>query len=560
MAEVNDEVDERNATNTSLETEVSGESVPSSMESDRKRSPEDLEETDKSNDSSRPRIAVPAGLDRLSKWAARLFDPDRPRGLIQPPQTIPLNDEFLREFGRREKHSDQVRGVQLEIDRQIDDDDATAIATSESATQKSRDRRRKVKIVNLRYTTTSETLEKTCAEFGPIETVNLIMNPAATGDNRNAGHGYVLFANAESAQNCVDNLKHIDGRNVVVTLASSSKNASNAGSALSNRYWDAPNKDLSTRCFHCGNIGHIAADCTNNRRIKPCPLCADLGHHDQPRLCPMRNVCFTCGVPGHVSRECRWTQQQNPRRNAQFPLPRRIICTVCYDHRHHRSQCRAGLSSSRNVIAPPSAPAAVCFTCGNVGHYMCKNIEWRFGLRGISCANCGMPGHNVFQCSRPNLDQCARSNETWQHEIERASTVSFVEEYIVEINKNNPQAQQPSQQKQPLRKDPRGRSRDQNGNHRQLGQNRPFHSMPPPKKRSNGNPNPPSPPSQAKRQSSNNDKKNNYNSSSNNNNNDKNDRDPRKRSFPSKNKSSTPPPQKKQKNHWKSPPNRAESR
>jgi hypothetical protein len=171
-----------------------------------------------------------------------------------------------------------------------------------------------------------------------------------------------------------------------------------------------------------------------------------------------------------------------------------------------------------------------------------------------------MPGHNVFQCSRPNLDQCARSNETWQHEIERASTVSFVEEYIVEINKNNPQAQQPSQQKQPLRKDPRGRSRDQNGNHRQLGQNRPFHSMPPPKKRSNGNPNPPSPPSQAKRQSSNNDKKNNYNSSSNNNNNDKNDRDPRKRSFPSKNKSSTPPPQKKQKNHWKSPPNRAESR
>ena len=39
---------------------------------------------------------------KRSKWAARLFDPNRSWGLVEALQVIPLNDEFLQAFGKRE--------------------------------------------------------------------------------------------------------------------------------------------------------------------------------------------------------------------------------------------------------------------------------------------------------------------------------------------------------------------------------------------------------------------------------------------------------------------------
>ena len=55
--------------------------------------------------------------NKLSKWAARLFDPNRPRGLVEAPQVIPLNDEFLTAFGKREKEYDALSGKEIEIDQ-----------------------------------------------------------------------------------------------------------------------------------------------------------------------------------------------------------------------------------------------------------------------------------------------------------------------------------------------------------------------------------------------------------------------------------------------------------
>uniref|UniRef100_A0A7S0GD51 Uncharacterized protein n=1 Tax=Proboscia inermis TaxID=420281 RepID=A0A7S0GD51_9STRA len=54
---------------------------------------------------------------KLSKWAARLFDPNRPQGLVHAPQLIPLNDEFLQVFGKREKDCDEMAGREIEIDK-----------------------------------------------------------------------------------------------------------------------------------------------------------------------------------------------------------------------------------------------------------------------------------------------------------------------------------------------------------------------------------------------------------------------------------------------------------
>jgi hypothetical protein len=62
---------------------------------------------------------------RLSKWAKRLFDPNRPRGLVEAPETIPLNDEFLSQFGKREKEFYERTGNKIELeDDNLDDMDA----------------------------------------------------------------------------------------------------------------------------------------------------------------------------------------------------------------------------------------------------------------------------------------------------------------------------------------------------------------------------------------------------------------------------------------------------
>lgn len=66
---------------------------------------------------------VEVAKKKLSKWAARLFDPDRPRGLVEAPRTIPLNDEFLTAFGKREKEFDDQLGRNINIDQEIVDDD-----------------------------------------------------------------------------------------------------------------------------------------------------------------------------------------------------------------------------------------------------------------------------------------------------------------------------------------------------------------------------------------------------------------------------------------------------
>ena len=68
---------------------------------------------------------------RLSKWAARLFDPDRRRGLVEAPEVIPLNDEFLSSFGKREKEFDSATGRETVIeDDDLDDMDFIASASA----------------------------------------------------------------------------------------------------------------------------------------------------------------------------------------------------------------------------------------------------------------------------------------------------------------------------------------------------------------------------------------------------------------------------------------------
>ena len=354
---------------------------------------------------------------KLSKWAARLFDPNRPRGLVEAPQVIPLNDEFLTAFGKREKEYDDISGRVVDVDKTLldvealDDDNETmgSSDTGDKGGEKQKDPKCKVKVANLTYSTTTATIARTCGKYGPVVDVNIILD-----DNRQStGRAYVVFEDHESALECVNKMNEqtLEGRVIYVTSTSSSgRKSMDASSGLpgssmkrkETRYWD---RDISTKCHQCGEVGHIAVNCPNEEKPRTCVLCAQVGH--EMWSCPMKCVCFNCGVPGHVSRDC-------PHRRG---LPNRIICTVCYQNGHHRFDCRE---------RPWNAPAkdAICIQCGQKGHFMCSEMRWFFGLKGVTCFNCG-GNHLGERCRRANAETCSKNPDVGRQEIEMAGTMTL---------------------------------------------------------------------------------------------------------------------------------------
>jgi len=367
-------------------------------------------------------VAFNHAKSRLSKWAARLFDPNRPRGLVEPPQVIPLNDEFLTAFGKREKEFDDTIGRDAEIDRSNIDEVDPGGKSSEDAIELDEEEGKKkgaesyegckVKITNIGYTTSLELLTKKVQRYGSLVEVNLIMDKDKP--NLNIGKAYVTFELAECASDFVDKMNEqtLDGRAIRVAIAASNQRRKSTSGKLGNmmaRYWE---KDISSKCYRCGEVGHVEAHCTNEEKPKPCPLCAELGHDSWS--CPRKNVCFNCGVPGHVSRDC-WERRG---------LPKRTVCGFCFQSGHHRWNC---MEQPRNVLAY-NATHAKCIVCGELGHFSCQPMRWFFGLKNRYCFNCGQTGHHGINCERPTLDVCSKNSEVALKEIERAEAFSLSEE------------------------------------------------------------------------------------------------------------------------------------
>ncbi|KAF7301639.1 hypothetical protein MIND_00729400 [Mycena indigotica] len=154
----------------------------------------------------------------------------------------------------------------------------------------------------------------------------------------------------------------------------------------------------NSSCFKCGNLGHIAENCSSEQRL--CYNCRQPGH--ESAACPSpRTVaakqCYSCGGVGHIQADCptlRIQQQSggqkcyncgrfghiakicpvgNPVFTARPPLPGRALNTStlplvrCY-------RCGGPNHVARDCLAPPGDDTAVkpkslsCYRCKQEGH------------------------------------------------------------------------------------------------------------------------------------------------------------------------------------------------
>ena len=103
----------------------------------------------------------------------------------------------------------------------------------------------------------------------------------------------------------------------------------------------------STHCFNCGQEGHAASACPQQRsEAKMCYVCGSSAHLS--RNCPSaksKRSCFTCGSTAYLSKEC-----------PQRPAP---VCHNCGEVGHAKSTCIAPARTSGACFA---FAAGQCFS------------------------------------------------------------------------------------------------------------------------------------------------------------------------------------------------------
>ncbi|KAG9015979.1 hypothetical protein FRB90_003963 [Tulasnella sp. 427] len=165
-------------------------------------------------------------------------------------------------------------------------------------------------------------------------------------------------------------------------------------------------------CFKCGNLGHIAENCTAPERL--CYNCRQTGHESancpSPRTVAAKQ-CYSCGGVGHIQADCPTLRLQAQGKR----------CYTCGKVGHLASNCRSGSGAGglaaridgpfNRGVAPSSGPV-ICYRCGGSNH-IAKNCladasvvtsyaSTRPGGGGRppkTCYKCGSADHLARDCA-----------------------------------------------------------------------------------------------------------------------------------------------------------------
>ncbi|KAI0065766.1 hypothetical protein BV25DRAFT_1798107 [Artomyces pyxidatus] len=128
-------------------------------------------------------------------------------------------------------------------------------------------------------------------------------------------------------------------------------------------------------CFKCGNLGHIAENCSSEERL--CYNCRQPGHESsacpEPRTVSTKQ-CYSCGGVGHIQAECPTLRVQG---GAQK-------CYNCGRPGHIARLCPNGAEGGGFRAPPPGRslntaglPPVKCYRCGGPNH-MAKYATQRY--------------------------------------------------------------------------------------------------------------------------------------------------------------------------------------
>ncbi|CAL9072787.1 unnamed protein product [Musa textilis] len=159
------------------------------------------------------------------------------------------------------------------------------------------------------------------------------------------------------------------------------------------RYFDPGGNNWET-CFNCGEEGHIAANCTMEKRQKPCFYCGLFGHNS--KQCLQGQDCFVCKRKGHLAKDC-------PDKNKKI-IQESEICLRCGEAGHIMSSCL-------NDYSPDDLKETQCYVCTKYGHLCCVDFEDSCPIE-IFCYICAQPGHTGLGCAKPRGENISLATPT----------------------------------------------------------------------------------------------------------------------------------------------------